>query len=121
MRGRNGGVTLARLPEETNVGAVFRLLEGAVPFAECFDAARNTCPIARCCLLRRALRGAIEAFYATLDDVTLADLVNDNAQLEALLSMPGQGGTAAHCPGPAAVPAPVAAPATASATAPAAP
>lgn len=88
LRGRNGGVTLGRPAEEINVGEVFRTLEQSVPFLECFDAERNACPIAGCCRLKMALANALNAFYDSLDVLTLADLVTDNCQLEAVLSMP---------------------------------
>lgn len=87
VRGRNGGVHLGRPPEEINVGEVFRLLEQAVPFVECFDALRNTCPISNCCRLKTALRNALAAFYASLDSLSLADLVRDNCQLEQVLAV----------------------------------
>jgi Rrf2 family transcriptional regulator, nitric oxide-sensitive transcriptional repressor len=87
LRGRHGGVSLGRPPEEINVGEVFRLLEKSVPFIECFDSRRNTCPIAACCRLKIALDKALQAFYASLDDLTLADLVDGNCQLESLLTV----------------------------------
>ncbi|GAA0285517.1 RrF2 family transcriptional regulator [Rhodovulum strictum] len=84
-RGRNGGLTLKRPPEQITVGEVFRHLESGVPFAECFDPETNTCPISCCCKLQGTLHKAIDAFYATLDEVTLADLVSDNHALARML------------------------------------
>ena len=81
-RGRHGGVTLDKAPENISVGAVFRKLEAGVPFAECFAKEDNTCPIAECCRLRGALSGALGAFYKALDNVTLADLIVDNSELK---------------------------------------
>ncbi|MBL3567962.1 Rrf2 family transcriptional regulator [Rhodovulum sp. BSW8] len=86
-RGRNGGLTLKRTPEDITVGEVFRHLESGVPFAECFDPATNTCPISCCCLLKGALQRALAEFYATLDGVTLADLVAGNRDLEEALAL----------------------------------
>ncbi len=85
MRGRKGGVRLARPPEEIGVGAVFRIFEADAPFTECNAAATNTCPIADCCRLRGALSNALDAFYTSLDTVSLADLVTGNTQLEQIL------------------------------------
>ena len=73
-RGRLGGVRLAREASEINVGAVVRLTEGNAMPAECFDRATNTCPLAGGCGLERALGEAVEAFYASLDRFTIADL-----------------------------------------------
>lgn len=74
-RGRQGGIRLARPPEDIVVGHVVRLTESDFHLVECFDKAANTCPIARICTLIRPLREAAEAFLAVLDRYTLADLV----------------------------------------------
>lgn len=84
-RGRHGGVTLERTPQDIRVGDVFRKLEAHVPFAECFAAEDNTCPIADCCKLRTALGGALGKFYEALDEITLEDLVQGNTPLEQAL------------------------------------
>jgi Rrf2 family nitric oxide-sensitive transcriptional repressor len=86
-RGRNGGIKLARAPETLSVGEVFRLFEATVPFAECFAAADNHCPLTCACRLKGTLARAVEAFYAALDGVTLADLVEENAELATLLAL----------------------------------
>lgn len=85
-RGRNGGMRLARRPEDINVGAVFREFEGTAGFAECFEGGENTCPLAPVCLLRPALGEALEAFYSSLDRLTLSDLVDGNEGLLELLT-----------------------------------
>ncbi len=86
-RGRNGGLRLARPMEEISIGAVFRVLESGVPFTECFDEATNTCPLASACRLRGYIMRALEAFYQELDKVSLAELVQGNCGLDALLQM----------------------------------
>lgn len=83
-RGRHGGLQLMRSPSEINIGAVFRLFEADLPFAECFSPA-NTCPLVDACWLRNAIHDAVEAFYASLDKVRLSDLVDGNDGLTALL------------------------------------
>lgn len=85
VRGRRGGLRLARRAEEIFVGDVFRLFEAELPFAECFKPEENTCPLIACCWLRPALVRAIEAFYGTLDDISLAELVAGNDPLQELL------------------------------------
>lgn len=87
-RGRHGGVMLDRAPSEISVGTVFRELEAHVPFAECFAAEDNTCPITACCRLRQALSGALDDFYKNLDGISLADLVEGNAPLRDALLLP---------------------------------
>ncbi|QIE42334.1 Rrf2 family transcriptional regulator [Rhodobacteraceae bacterium SC52] len=86
-RGRHGGVKLARPASEISIGEVARMLESDVPFAECFDKSENECPLTSCCKLRGTLKRALNAFYATLDEVTLADLTDSNSGLRTLLSM----------------------------------
>ena len=86
-RGRNGGIRLAREPSGVSVGEVFRLFEATVPFAECFGAVDNHCPLTCACRLRVTLGRAVEAFYAALDGVSLADLVEGNDELAALLAL----------------------------------
>lgn len=85
QRGRNGGMSLARPADQIRIGAVFRHVEGALPIAECFADADNTCPLTDACRLRLALQDAAEVFYASLDDVTLDALVCDNDPLLKLL------------------------------------
>lgn len=85
QRGRSGGMRLSRPMTEIGVGDVLRAFETGAPFAECFDPETNTCPLADSCLFRTALEAALEAFYATMDRLTLNDMVRDNAGLEALL------------------------------------
>ena len=80
-RGRGGGIALARPAEEISVGKIFRLFEADLPFAECMDADRNTCPLCLDCRLKGMLGEALRAFYATLDRYTVRDLVQDNTGL----------------------------------------
>lgn len=84
-RGRNGGMQLALPANEINIGAVFRIFEADMPFAECFSR-KNTCPLVECCWLRGAIRNAVDAFYHSLDQISLSELVEGNEGLHALLS-----------------------------------
>ena len=87
QRGRNGGLQLARAPADISIGAVFRLFESGVPFAECFAAQGNICPLVSDCRLRSYIARAVEAFYHELDLVTLEDLVRGNCGLAQLLAL----------------------------------
>ena len=86
VRGRNGGVRLAKHPAEIRIGDVIRQTEGGSVLVECFDPATNTCPLLPACRLRLALQEALAAFYAVLDGYTLADLVRFPHQLAPLLA-----------------------------------
>lgn len=87
VRGRGGGLELARAAATINVGAVVRATEGAARPAECFDREANTCVIVPGCRLRGVLAEAVAAFEAVLDRYTLADLVGDRAVLVDLLDL----------------------------------
>lgn len=87
VRGRSGGLRLAKPASRISIGAVFRIFETDIPFAECFDEVRNTCPLAATCRLRGYVVRALEAFYHELDMVTLEDLVRGNCGLMDLLAM----------------------------------
>lgn len=75
VRGRGGGLRLARTPEEIAVGDVVRRTEERMDLVECFDPATSQCRIESACGLRGALGEALDAFLAALDRYTLADLV----------------------------------------------
>lgn len=86
VRGRGGGMALARPPAEINIGEVVRLAEaGSLP-AECFDRDNSTCVITPACQLRRVLGEAVEGFYQVLAGYTLADLVRQPRSLARLLT-----------------------------------
>lgn len=82
------------------MGEIFRIFEAELPFAECMDAARNTCPLNGACRLKGLLCEALGAFYATLDRYSLRDLVADNGDLEKVFLAAAQVG-ADEAPGAA--------------------
>lgn len=90
-RGRAGGLALLLEPRDISVGTVFRLFEGDAPMAECFNPSNNTCPLASCCRLNGEIRSALDAFFSTLDRVTLAELVDRNTDLERILALENWG------------------------------
>lgn len=51
VRGRHGGVRLARPAEEIRIGQLLRHTEENLTLVECFDPETNTCPIAPACAL----------------------------------------------------------------------
>ncbi|MET7572142.1 Rrf2 family transcriptional regulator [Streptomyces sp. NPDC005492] len=72
-RGRGGGLELTATGRRASIGALVRELEGAGDVVDCDGAV--PCPLRAACRLRGALRQAQEAFFASLDPLTLADLV----------------------------------------------
>lgn len=71
-RGRGGGLRLTEEGRRTSVGAIVRELEGSGDLASCED--DPPCPLRAACRLRGALREAQEAFYSSLDRVTVESL-----------------------------------------------
>ncbi|MCL4779386.1 MAG: Rrf2 family transcriptional regulator [Gammaproteobacteria bacterium] len=88
VRGKGGGLMLARPPEEINVGAIVQLTEADALLAECFDDDHNACVITRVCQLRTVLGEAAQAFNAVLSRYTIADLISTRPQLARILSIP---------------------------------
>ncbi|MBC01344.1 MAG: Rrf2 family transcriptional regulator [Rhodobacteraceae bacterium] len=80
--GRSGGVALDRDPAEIRISSIVKLIEPDFFLTECHEkdcAAR--CTFYTACQLRSALDGALEAFFAALSRVTLADLVDNKNDL----------------------------------------
>jgi len=81
VRGKGGGLRLARAPASINVGEVVRRTEDGFAVVECFDEDSERCAIAPSCVLKRALHEAVDAFLETLDGYSLADLVKPRKAL----------------------------------------
>jgi len=91
IRGRNGGMRLAVKPETIVVGQVVRRTEDNMALVPCFDPTEAICPIAPACGLAPALDEALQAFLATLDRYTIADLIaNRREALRQLVRVPPQ-------------------------------
>ncbi|MGH7914659.1 MAG: RrF2 family transcriptional regulator [Candidatus Binataceae bacterium] len=73
-RGRGGGIALGRDPATIRIGEVVVAMEGDVNVIDCEALA---CVLSPGCSLKSALDRASRAFISTLDDITLADLLND--------------------------------------------
>lgn len=86
VRGKGGGIVLAKAPELINVGRVVRDTEGAAVPAECF-AEDGQCVIDGCCRLKGVLREAVKAFYTVLDGYSLADITRNRAKLGKVLML----------------------------------
>jgi Rrf2 family transcriptional regulator, nitric oxide-sensitive transcriptional repressor len=87
VRGRSGGLRLAKPAEAIGLGDVVRRTEQDMALVPCFDPADKSCAIRSCGILRRALEKASAAFLAVLDDYTLGDLVKPRTPLRALLAI----------------------------------
>ncbi|HWK37979.1 MAG TPA: Rrf2 family transcriptional regulator [Hyphomicrobium sp.] len=73
VRGRSGGLRLARPADEIMLGDVVRTTEPDFALVECFSTG-NQCVITNCCRLRGVLNEALGAFLSVLDRTTLASI-----------------------------------------------
>jgi len=74
VRGAHGGYVLAKDAADVTVGEVIRILEGSMAFVECVDD-DGYCDRADTCVARDVWVAAEKAVTETLDNITLASLV----------------------------------------------
>lgn len=109
VRGKNGGIRLARAPKDINIGEVVKLTEPDFAIVDCFVAqvldkdkpndiaidredgriattdSKNSCVISPGCLLKSVFFEATQAFIDVLSRYTLEDLVLNAQELSKLL------------------------------------
>ncbi len=117
VRGKNGGIRLARAPKDINLGVLIKQIEPDFELVECFatklpssdtkghDVAKAQglpltlidetalsnrpklgCVISPACQLKGVFFEALTAFITVLERYTLADIINNEAELAHLLS-----------------------------------
>lgn len=116
MRGKNGGIRLARAPKDINLGVLIKQIEPDFDLVECFVTSKNDsnsnnnsetleadstalpitlideskhqasgCVISPACQLKQVFFEALTAFIKVLEGYTLADIINNESELAALL------------------------------------
>jgi len=80
QRGRSGGFTLGRKPEEINLGALIRQTEPDFRLVECMGP-ENGCRLMPHCRLPSLMNRALVAFIGVFDGHTLADAVSGKIRL----------------------------------------
>jgi Rrf2 family nitric oxide-sensitive transcriptional repressor len=88
LRGKGGGMLLAKATTEIRVGEVVRAMESELGVVECLKADGGSCVIAPACRLKSVLRGATQQFLTALDEHTLEDVLRQRAPLSRLLGIP---------------------------------
>ncbi len=83
VRGRTGGIRLARPAAKINVGDVVRRTEPDFDLVDC-----GRCVIAPACALTGVIDEALAAFMAVLDRYTLADMLVKQSRLMRLFKLP---------------------------------
>ncbi|MCI5076293.1 iron-responsive transcriptional regulator RirA [Oricola sp.] len=87
VRGRNGGIRLARESADITLLDVVRLTEDNFSMAECFERDDAECPLVETCKLSAALREALNAFFGVLAKHTIADLARPHDDISFLLGL----------------------------------
>ena len=112
VRGKNGGIRLARAPKDINLGVLIKQIEPDFDLVECFatpdddkssdgrqtgstglpitliDETTNNargCIISPACQLKSVFFEALTAFINVLERYTLADIINNEDELASLL------------------------------------
>ncbi|MGO2019642.1 Rrf2 family transcriptional regulator [Psychrobacter sp.] len=108
IRGKNGGIRLARSPNDINLGALIKQIEPDFDLVECFAVPVNKdkdpqskglpvafieeeadkpigCVITPVCQLKSVFSEALTAFIKVLERYTLADIINNEDELNDLL------------------------------------
>jgi len=81
MRGAQGGYRLAKDPSEYTVGMILRLTEGSLAPVACLEDDNNQCSRAGICVTLNVWKQLDEAISGVVDNVTLADLVEEQKKL----------------------------------------
>lgn len=83
IRGKNGGIRLKLEPDAINIGVLIRETEQDLNLVECFSSSGG-CAITPVCGLKGVLAEALRAFFNTLDQYSLADIMPNNQQPQLL-------------------------------------
>jgi Rrf2 family protein len=87
IRGRNGGIRLAKPASDIKLSDVVRITEDNFAMADCFESDGTDCPLIDHCGLNSALREALNAFFAVLDKYTIQDIASSNSRIDELLGL----------------------------------
>ena len=87
VRGRHGGLRLARPAKEIGLGDVVRYTEPDFAIVVCLEPVDEDCAVRPTCVLRRALERARDGFLKVLDEYTLKDLVRPRSALRSALAI----------------------------------
>lgn len=86
VRGRNGGVRLAKPATDISLFEVVRITEENFTMAECFEDGAD-CPLVNECSLNEALRKALGAFFEVLAGYSIQDLIEAQPNTRLLLGI----------------------------------
>lgn len=87
VRGKHGGIRLARISQEINLKDVVSDMENVTCLLDCH---REGCLLSSSCRFQGIMRKAMRAFLGVLAEFTFADLVKDREHMCGLLGVDGQ-------------------------------
>jgi Rrf2 family transcriptional regulator, nitric oxide-sensitive transcriptional repressor len=88
VRGRTGGIRLARAPAAITLGEIVRLGEGDFAMVECQTSGLEAnCMVWNVCHLKSSFERATNAFLQELDSVTLEAVTASNRGMDAVLGI----------------------------------
>lgn len=79
LRGKGGGYQLTKAPEEYTVGTILRLTEESLAPVSCLEEGADCCARALECRTLALWKGLDKVISGYLDQVTLADLIQQEA------------------------------------------
>lgn len=85
IRGKAGGIFLSRTAKSIKLGDIIQQLEPDMDMAECFNKESGSCTISPVCRLKGIFWEATESFLKTLNQYTLADLIQNKKDLSRLI------------------------------------
>ena len=80
VRGKGGGYKLTKAPEQYTVGNILRLTEDSMAPVSCLEQGADACPRIAECRTLPLWQGLNKVISDYLDNITVADLVQHNAQ-----------------------------------------
>ena len=83
VRGKSGGVRLAKLPEDIRVAEIVQMTEPHMDIQECFNPETNNCPLLGDCRLTGVFFEARDSFMNVLNSYTLADMLTNKPSAQA--------------------------------------
>lgn len=87
VRGRNGGIRLAKPATDITLLDVVRATEESFSMAECFEAEGTDCPLVDGCGVNSALRRALGAFFEVLSEYSIDRLVKARPNMRVVLGL----------------------------------
>ncbi len=89
QRGKNGGMRLARAPEDINLGELVRYTETDLAVVECLGSGTH-CILSGRCNLSNILKQALVQFLSYLDNYTLRDIIVPGSSPEQTIAWPAK-------------------------------